>query len=132
MTTDQLRSLLSRIRSIRDRCDLDLLLFFYRHPRALLTSEQLGAYVGYDTTQIAKSLDALIEARLLTRSQNPIHAARLYVLVLPDQQGGVLASLLQIASTRVGRQELRRLLESRPSSTRRVDCRDGRSVANIA
>ena len=40
--TQDLRSMLDRIRGIRDASDLDLLLFFYRHPRALLTSEQFA------------------------------------------------------------------------------------------
>ena len=80
--TDDLRSMLERIRAIRHACDLDLLLFFNRHPRALLTSEQLVAYLGYDGARVANSLDGLIGAGLLTRSQYPSHAARMYVLEL--------------------------------------------------
>ena len=35
--------MLDRMRGIRHPCDLDLLLFFYRHPCALLSAEQLVA-----------------------------------------------------------------------------------------
>lgn len=116
MDRKDLRSMLDRIQGIRHPCDLDLLLFFYRHPRALLTSEQLVAYLGYDHERVAKSLDGLIEAGLVTRSQNPTHAARLYVLELGSLPGGLLASLLKIAATRQGRQDGLRLLESGPNS----------------
>ncbi len=71
MTREDLRSLLDRLGGIRHRCDLDLLLFFYRHPRALLTAESLVSYLGHDHDRVAKSLDGLIAADLLRRSQNP-------------------------------------------------------------
>jgi hypothetical protein len=108
--------MLGRIRAVRHACDLDLLLFFYRHPRALLTGEQL-AYLGYDCERVEKSLDGLIEAGLLTRSQNTYtsHAAHLYVLGLRGPDGALLASLLKIAATRQGRQDVMRLLESGPN-----------------
>lgn len=102
--------MLDRIRVIRHGCDLDLLLFFHRHPRALLTAEQLVAYLGYDREQVAKSLEGLIEAGLVTRSQNPSHAARLYVLELNALPGGLLSSFLKTAATRLGRLEAMRLL----------------------
>src|SRR5262249_1753255 len=69
-----------------------------------LTSERLAAYVGYDLHQVGRSLDVLTDAGLLDRSQNPTHAARMYVLKAP--QSGWLTSLLDIASTREGRRGL--------------------------
>ena len=116
--------MLDRIRGIRHACDLDLLLFFYRHPRALLTGEHLVAYLGYDHDQAAKSLEGLIEAGLVTRSQNPSYTARLYVLELDALPGGLLPSFLKIAATRLGRQEAMRLLHpgndhASPTSLRR-------------
>jgi hypothetical protein len=99
--------MLEQIRGNRHACDLDLLLFFCRHPRALLTSEQIVAHVGYAREQVAKSLDGLIEAGLVSRSQSPAHAARLHVL---EPEGGVLSSFLRIATTREGRLEVLRLL----------------------
>jgi hypothetical protein len=112
---DELRSMLDRIRGIRHACDLDLLLFFNRHPRALLTSEQIVAYLGYDRERVEKSLDGLMAAGLLTRSQHPSHAARMYVLELAGVPDGLLPSLLKIAATRQGRHDVMRLLESGPN-----------------
>ena len=111
MEGQRLRALLDRIGGIRQACDLDLLLFFHRHPRALLTSEQLVAHVGYDRERIAQSLERLIEAGLVTRSQNPSRAARLYVLEPHGRPGGFLESLLKFAATREGRRSVMQLLD---------------------
>ena len=110
MSGQDLRAMLQRIRGVRHLCDLDLLLFFYRHPRALLTAEQIVAYLGHDRERVAKSLEGLIDAGLVSRSQNPSHAARLYVLETEALPGGVLTSFLKIAATRQGRMELMKLL----------------------
>ena len=127
MDTQDLGSLLERIGAIREACDLDLLLFFYRHPRALLTGDQLVAYLGYDRERIEDSIERLIEAGLLTRSQNPARAARLYVLALDGVPGELLSSLARIAATREGRQDAMRRLgfppdraQSPPSALPRV------------
>jgi len=127
MDTQDLGSLLERIGAIREACDLDLLLFFYRHPRALLTGDQLVAYLGYDRERIEDSIEGLIEAGLLTRSQNPARAARLYVLALDGVPGELLSSLARIAATREGRQDAMRRLgfppdraQSPPSALPRV------------
>jgi hypothetical protein len=96
--------LLNSIGVLQHPCDLDLILFFHRHPCALLTSERLAAYVGYDLNQIGRSLDRLTDEGLVERTQNPTHAARMYVLKTPDS--GWLTSLLEIASTREGRRDL--------------------------
>jgi len=104
MKGTRFQHLIDSIGVLRHPCDLDLVLFFYRHPRALLTSERLAAYVGYDLNQVARSLDRLTNAGLLERSQNPTHAARMYVLNTPES--GWLTSLIEIASTREGRGDL--------------------------
>ena len=104
MNRRRFEHLVGSVRILRHPCDLDLLVFFHRHPRAILTSERLAAYVGYDLNQLARSLDLLTNAGLLERSQNPTPAARLYVLKAPET--GWLASVLDIASTREGRQKL--------------------------
>ncbi len=111
MDQTRVRSLLDRIRGIRHACDLDLLVFFHRHPCALLTSEQIVAFLGYDRDRVFKSIEGLIEAGLLTRSQNPAHAARLYRLELGGRSGGWLESLLQFAGTRQGRADVLQLLQ---------------------
>jgi len=114
MDTQDLGSLFERIGAIREACDLDLLLFFHRHPRALLTGEELAACLGYGRERIANSIEGLIEAGLLTRSQNPARAARLYVLKVGGVSGGLLSSLASIAVTRAGREDAMRLLHSGP------------------
>ena len=132
MVTHDLRSMLGRIPGIGHACDLDLLLFFYRHPRALLTAEQIVACIGYDGEQVAKSLDGLIEAGLLTRSQNPSHAARLYVLELQVLPGGLLSSFLAIAATREGRMQAMRLLGAGPGRTPSAGPRRRTVLAKVA
>ena len=95
-----------------------MLVFFSQYPRALLTREQLGAFVGYILKQIVKSLDALIEAGLLERSQNPNRPAELYVLVLDGPHGDSLSSLVKIASTSRGRRHLLQVLKSESPEAR--------------
>ena len=129
MTRRRFQHLLESIGVLRHPCDLDLVLFFYRHPRALLTSDRLAAYIGYDLNQVARSLDLLTNAGLLERSQNPTHAARMYVLKTPH--GGWLTSLLEIASTREGRHDLIEALRetsAAPESTKNAKQADDAAV----
>ena len=121
MNHEDARHLLDRIGVLRHPCDLDLLIFFARHPRSLLASESLASFLGYDLKEIADSLDVLLSARLLTREQTSAHAARLYVFVGDDtdgeEKGDWLASLLALASTREGRLALRQTLTRRRRDT---------------
>jgi len=105
-----IQALLARVRLVKRACEIDLLVFFYRHPRSILTNEQLSALVGYDTQEIAKSIDKFIEAGLLERAQNPMHAARMYLLVLDGQHRGPLKALLDLACTHQGRRDILQLL----------------------
>src|SRR5688572_24662044 len=61
---DGVQALLERIGVLRQPSDLDLLLFFARHPRTLLPSEHLSTIVGYGLKEIAASLDLLVDAGL--------------------------------------------------------------------
>ncbi len=115
MTPKRIGDLLDRIGSLRHPCDLDLLLFFHRHPRAFLISERLAQYVGYELPQVAHSLETLITAGLLRRSPDSTHPARLYVLTPGSALGGWLSSLLRIAATREGRLAVIHALKERPS-----------------
>ena len=125
MKHEQAQRLLDRIGFLRDSCDLDLLLFFVGHPRALLTSDQIAAFLGYDVKRIGESLDALLEAKLLTRSPNPAHAARMYVFGVGGPHGGWLPSLVEFVSTRDGRLAMRRALAERAGQGReRIDRRE--------
>jgi DNA-binding MarR family transcriptional regulator len=103
MTPKLIGHLLERIECLKDPCDLDLLLFFYRHPRAYLIGERLAQYVGYDLPQIGRSLDTLSTAGLLRRSPDSSRPVRLYVLTPGSALGGWVASLLRFAATREGR-----------------------------
>jgi hypothetical protein len=106
VTPEDARGVLHRL-GVRHACDLDLLIFFARHPRTLLTSESLAGFLGYDLKDIAESLDVLMTARLLTRAQTPAHAARMYVFAVDDTSGDWLPSLLAVVSTRAGRLAVR-------------------------
>jgi hypothetical protein len=106
----EIMRLLSRVPVVQGACDLDLLKFLSRHPRTLLTMEQLAAFVGYEMKQVARSIDALIEAGLLERTHNPKHAARLYALVLDGPGNGGLRTLVELSSTPQGRREILDLL----------------------
>ena len=108
----QIERLLAEAPLVRNSCDLDLLLFLHRHPRTLLTSEQIAAFVGYSMNQIADSLDTFIASGLLGRIQNAKHAARMYFLKLDGPPGHGPKRLLELASTRLGRQSIIRTLRS--------------------
>jgi hypothetical protein len=100
---------------LRDGCDLDLLLFFSRHPRVVLSSEQLAAFVGYDLQQVARALDMLIGAGYLRRSLNQGAPGRMYVLEV-DRPEEWLEPLRRVCATPDGRNSLRARLRSRRSS----------------
>lgn len=110
--------LLADAPAIQDACDLDLLLFLYRHTSTLLTSENLATLVGYDMRQIGKSVDAFVEAGILERTQSSAHAARMYVLSLDGPSGGGLKAILEMASTREGRRSVINALNERDSPGR--------------
>jgi hypothetical protein len=97
---------------LRDACDLDLLLFFSRHPRVVLSSEQLAAYVGYDLVEVARGLDLLLDAGLLKRTVNHGAPRRMYVLEV-DHAETWLEPLRQVCATPDGRHALRALLRER-------------------
>lgn len=116
MNREDASRLLDRIGVLKHACDLDLLVFFARHPRTLLTSEQLAAWLGYELKQIAESLDMFLEAGLLTRTQNPAHAARMYSFVVRDSSDDWVPPLVTLASTRAGRLAVREELSRRASA----------------
>ena len=108
------KRLLARTPVIKNACDLDVMVFLHRHPRTLLTSEQLAGFVGYNLKDIARALDGFIEAGLLARTmQQSMHAARLFVLLIDSPRGEAVRALLELASTRVGRQGVLEALNPR-------------------
>jgi len=101
---------------IRNACDLDLMVFLHRHPRTLLTTEQLAGFVGYSPKEIAEALDAFIAAGLVERTaQQSMHAARLFVLLLDGPRGGGVRALLELAATREGRRGILEALNAQGS-----------------
>ena len=113
MKHDHIRHLLDRSGVLRDQCDLDLLLFFVRHPRALLTSDQIAAILGYDVKTLGESLDVLVTAELLTRMQKPASASRMYVFADGGTHSDWLPALVELASTREGRLAMRDRLKGK-------------------
>jgi hypothetical protein len=110
---ERIRRLLLKTPVIQNACSTDLLVFLYRHPRTLLTNEQLAGFVGYSMKEIAKALDLFSDAGLLERAiQRSTHAARMYSLVLSGPQGEGLKLLLKEACTRQGRQYILAALDS--------------------
>jgi hypothetical protein len=104
---DEARILLSRIPPLYHPSDLDLLVFFAKHPRTLMASEQLARLLGYKITDIAQSVDVLLGAGFLTRAENGSRSAQMYVVVTDGTSRGWLSDFLELASTRDGRLALR-------------------------
>lgn len=106
MHPEPIQDLLRQLEVVRDVCDLDLLVFLHRHPRALLACDRLAAYIGCDPERTARSLDRLIAAGIAARRQGPSGAAPLIHFVGDGRQRERLAALLAIASTRNGRAQV--------------------------
>jgi len=97
---------------LRDACDLDLLLFFSRHPRVVLSSEHLATYIGYELAKVARALDRLLGAGLLKRTLNQGAPGRMYVLEI-DHAEEWLETLRRVCATPDGRNALKGLLKRR-------------------
>jgi hypothetical protein len=106
---------LAAVSVVRNACDLDLFVFLKRHPRSLLSTEQLAAFMGYPMNQIAESIEGFIAAGILDRTQNPAHAARLYQLKIFEPDGDGPSRLRRLASTRQGRQSILQALRRKRS-----------------
>lgn len=123
MEPDEAERLLDRIGVLRHPCDLDLLLFLVRHPRSMLTSDQLVAYLGYTVTQVGDSLDVLHAANLLRRSLSLTPPVRLFMLTAEGRAAEWLPALMNTVSKQGGRLALRQALTdgSRDGSRGRAD-----------
>src|SRR5688572_32117978 len=102
MARETVLHLLDRVSAIHSRCDLDVLVYLFRHADALLTGEHVAAAVGCDLKQVAGSLDSFVLAGLLKRTRSRTDGPGLYVFVVGRPADGPLASLLQLASSRLG------------------------------
>jgi len=109
MPADEVRTLLDRVPALQHPSDLDLLVFFAKHPHTLLSTEEIARLLGYPVNETARSVDVLIAAGFVTRTQkqNRTRPVRMYVFEPGDEIGGVLTALMVQASTRDGRMALR-------------------------
>lgn len=105
-----LTELTAFLEALDSPCDLDVLMFFHRHPRVFLTTADLAQAIGYDRAEIDRSIKGLIRARLV-KSVGPGReaTARLYELT-PGRWVDLLSRLLWVASTPDGRRALIRAL----------------------
>jgi hypothetical protein len=124
MNAQHARGLLDCIEVLRHPSDVDSLIFFVRHPRALMANEQLAAFLGYEIKRIAESLDVLLEAGFLRRIPTRAHAAWMYVFAANDTNEGLLLPLVELACTREGRLAIRRALKLQPVGGEEVE-KDG-------
>ena len=95
-------------------CDLDVLLFLHRHPRALMTADDLARRVGHPVEVVRRSLSALCRGGLMASSEPAMTAepsgVRLYRSVV-GAWDDLLPAILWVASSPEGRHALRRALE---------------------
>ncbi len=123
-------TLLTRLPALQRPCDLDVLVFFARHWRSLLSSEQLARLLGYPLKEIARSRDALVAAGLLTRIQDPTRGERMYVFEGEHVKGSPVSDIVKVASTPGGRLLLRRALKAATEATQH-NARPSRDGINI-
>jgi len=115
MPHETIPHLLDRVAAIHNRCDLDVLVYLFRHADALVTGEHVADAVGYDLKSVAGSLDSFVLAGLLTRKMSRTDGPGMYVFAVGRPADGPLASLLQLASSRPGRLEILGALANRVS-----------------
>lgn len=107
---------LARSPVIRTACDLDLLLFFARHSRALLTTEQVAAFVGYGLKQVSECLEHLVAAGLVRRQRAGTPGTCLFAFEADETDDGSLAALLRFAADREGRLAVMSALDDRSAT----------------
>jgi len=113
MARETVLHLLDRVAAIHSPCDLDVLVYLFRHADALLTGERVAAAVGYDLKQTAGSLDSLVFAGLVKRTWSRADGPGMYVFTVGRPADGPLASLLELASSRPGRLQILEALANR-------------------
>ncbi|MFN2572373.1 MAG: hypothetical protein ABR537_12325 [Gemmatimonadales bacterium] len=110
--------MVDRVPTIRSPVDLDLALFLFRHPYAMLTDDRLATTLGRDAQQVAASLDKLIKAGIVERGVQSPHQARMHAFSGAADEA--LVALLRAASTRTGRLAVLQALENRMASGERT------------
>lgn len=113
MTRETITHLLDRVAVVHSRCDLEVLVYLFRHADALLTGERIATAVGYDLKQVAGSLDSLVFSGLVKRTWSRTDGPGMYVFAVGRPADGPLASLLEMASSRPGRLQILEALANR-------------------
>ena len=85
-------------------CDLDVLVFVYRHGASLSSADQIARLIGYESTVVSDALDRLERERLIERSQRP-EGVRFYrILASTDAaRQRCLQQLVSLTKIRAGR-----------------------------
>ena len=98
---------------VESPCDLDVLMFVQKRPRALLGVDDIARIVGHDVEDVHASMQAFRAAGLVACSETPgrDHGAPvLFYEFTPGQWDAILSSLLWVAASPHGRDALRRAL----------------------
>jgi len=68
---------------IESLCQWDMLVFQYRHPSSLVSTEGVARFLGYATAEVVVALDSLESSGLVERSRVSQEEVRLYQLTAP-------------------------------------------------
>ena len=97
-------------------CDLDVILFAQRHPRALVRIDDIARAVGHDVGDVGASVDGLTATGLITTRQTDAEHREAGVVLYeftPGAWDAILPALAWVAGSPEGRHDLRRALSHR-------------------
>ena len=97
-------------------CDLDVLIFAQRHPRALLTVDDIARAVGRDADAVRASVETLTVAGLIAcmKTRRPDRdAAVVFYEFTPGTWDALLPALCWVTASADGRRVLRQVLHRR-------------------
>ena len=85
-------------------CELDVLIFMYRHSLILARSEQIASLVGHELTAVGCALQQLEREKLIKRSRSSQEVFLFRFLALEDaERKYCLRQLISLLESRVGR-----------------------------
>src|SRR5713226_2946699 len=98
---------------IESLCQWDMLVFLYRHPSILASTEDVALFVGYATAEVVAALDSLESTGLVERSRVS-QGVRMYQLTAPADptRRGAVARLMTLADSHTVRLPLGRRLRN--------------------
>src|SRR5262245_44782021 len=125
---------------VESLCQWDVIVFLYRHQTILMAPGDLARLMGYRTSTMMTTLDALAARQLVEVSSQSSAAARLYRFVAPSEpkRREALESLFALGQHRSGRLLLSKYLRQGERSPRegleaaRRILDDAKLVASIA